>query len=55
MADRLLAIVRDRLDKLLAGWAPDKYPDLAKLLTEFASEVIPAGETSQQLTGTGSG
>jgi DNA-binding MarR family transcriptional regulator len=54
MADRLLTIVRDRLDQLLDGWSPDKYPDLARLLTEFATEVIPAAE-SAQLTRSGSG
>jgi hypothetical protein len=45
IADRLLATVRDRLDKLLDGWSPEQYPDLVHLLSEMAAEVIPARES----------
>ncbi len=50
MADRLLAHIRDRLENLLEGWSPEQYPDLAKLLDEFATEVIPATQPVQSLT-----
>jgi EmrB/QacA subfamily drug resistance transporter len=44
IADKLLAAVRDRLEKLLDGWSPEQYSDLVNLLNEFAAEVIPARE-----------
>jgi EmrB/QacA subfamily drug resistance transporter len=45
IADRLLATVRDRLDKLLEGWSPERYPDLVHLLSDMAAEVIPARDS----------
>jgi DNA-binding MarR family transcriptional regulator len=44
IADTLLASVRDRLDKLLDGWSPERYTDLSNLLNEFATEVMPTHE-----------
>jgi EmrB/QacA subfamily drug resistance transporter len=46
VADRLIANVRSRLEGLLAGWSPEQYPDLVKLLTEFAAEVVPQGRVA---------
>jgi EmrB/QacA subfamily drug resistance transporter len=42
VADQLIAAVRARLENLLEGWSPEQYPDLARLLDTFATEVIPA-------------
>ncbi len=39
-ADRLLAVVRARLEDLLAGWSPEQYPDLVHLLDNFATEIL---------------
>jgi len=50
IADRLIAAVRARLTSLLEGWSPDQYPELARLLSTLASEVIPG---SQELAATG--
>jgi DNA-binding MarR family transcriptional regulator len=50
VADRLLTHIRDRLEKLLDGWTPDRYPDLARLLNEFATEVVPPTQPAQALT-----
>ncbi len=47
IADTLLASVRERLENLLEGWSPDQYPDLSRLLNDFAAEVVPA---AQELT-----
>jgi EmrB/QacA subfamily drug resistance transporter len=41
LADRLIANVRDRLEGLLEGWSPQHYPDLVRLLNEFAVEIVP--------------
>jgi predicted MFS family arabinose efflux permease/DNA-binding MarR family transcriptional regulator len=49
IADTLIANVRDRLEKLLEGWSPEQYDDLAKLLDQFATEVIPSGEPRASL------
>jgi EmrB/QacA subfamily drug resistance transporter len=42
IADTLLASVRNRLEGLLEGWSPEQYPDLSRLLNDFAAEVVPA-------------
>jgi len=41
VADRVIANVRRRLEGLLEGWSPEQYPDLVKLLNDFAAEVVP--------------
>lgn len=40
VADRLTSAVRDRLQGLLEGWSPDRYPDLVHLLDNFAAEIV---------------
>ncbi|HEY2306417.1 MAG TPA: MFS transporter [Streptosporangiaceae bacterium] len=40
IADRLTQAVRQRLEELLKGWSPEQYPDLVKLLDQFASEIV---------------
>jgi DNA-binding MarR family transcriptional regulator len=45
VADQIIAAVRTRLERLLAGWTPEQYPDLVQLLNTLATEVIPATPT----------
>jgi len=40
IADHLTKVVRQRLEELLEGWSPERYPDLVKLLDTFASEIV---------------
>jgi DNA-binding MarR family transcriptional regulator len=49
LADLVLARTRERLDKLLDGWTPDRYPELARTLDEFAVEIIPATQPGKTL------
>jgi EmrB/QacA subfamily drug resistance transporter len=42
IAERLIAVRREMLVRLCAGWSPDKHADLAQLLTRLAREL--AGE-----------
>jgi len=44
VADRLISHVRGRLEALLEGWQPAQYPDLVRLLNDFATEVVTPGE-----------
>jgi EmrB/QacA subfamily drug resistance transporter len=39
-ADQLTTAVRDRLEALLQGWSPDQYPDLVRLMDQFAHEIV---------------
>jgi EmrB/QacA subfamily drug resistance transporter len=49
LADLVVARTRARLDKLLDGWTPDRYPELARTLDEFAVEIIPATQPAKTL------
>jgi EmrB/QacA subfamily drug resistance transporter len=40
IADRMTTAVRDRLEGLLQGWSPEQYPDLVRLLDQFAQEIV---------------
>ena len=40
IADLLTTAVRDRLEGLLRGWSPEQYPDLVRLLDQFANEIV---------------
>jgi hypothetical protein len=40
IADRVTEAVRQRLEELLKGWSPEQYPDLVKLLDQFATEIV---------------
>ena len=40
IADRMTTAVRDRLEGLLRGWSPEQYPDLVRLLDQFANEIV---------------
>jgi hypothetical protein len=48
IAVRLVTTARIRLDALLAGWSPDRYPDLARFLTQLAAEVVPEPKRAHQ-------
>ena len=41
VADQIIDTVRNRLDSLLAGWSPEQYPELARVLDRFASDIVP--------------
>jgi EmrB/QacA subfamily drug resistance transporter len=41
-ADHLIEAVKKRLDGLLQGWSPEQYPELARVLDQFASDIVPA-------------
>jgi hypothetical protein len=51
-SDRLIATVRERLEKLLDGWDPDTYPDLVRLLDSMSVELA---SSSAIQAGTGRG
>jgi hypothetical protein len=40
LADRLTAAVRQRLEEMLQAWSPEQYPDIVKLLDQFANELV---------------
>jgi EmrB/QacA subfamily drug resistance transporter len=40
LADQLTAAVRQRLEEMLQAWSPEQYPDIVKLLNQFASEIV---------------
>ena len=42
VADRLRAVARERLVRLLDGWSPEQYDDLQKLLTRLADDIAQA-------------
>jgi EmrB/QacA subfamily drug resistance transporter len=42
VADELLDAVRSRLESLLEGWSPERYPELVTVLDKFASDLVPA-------------
>jgi hypothetical protein len=44
--------VRSRLDDLLEGWSPEQYPELARVLDRFASDIVP-GTPAKALAGAG--
>jgi hypothetical protein len=50
VADELIDAIRDRLAGLLDGWSPEQYPDLARLLQQFASDIVP-GERALEGSG----
>jgi EmrB/QacA subfamily drug resistance transporter len=39
IADRLVAVRRDRLEQLLAGWSPEQHDELARLLGQLANDL----------------
>jgi EmrB/QacA subfamily drug resistance transporter len=41
VADQVIDTVRERLEGLLDGWSPEHYPELVKVLGQFASEIVP--------------
>jgi hypothetical protein len=41
VADQLIDAVRTRLNGLLQGWSPEQYPELVRLLDQFASDIVP--------------
>ncbi len=41
VADQLIDAVRTRLSGLLQGWSPEQYPELVRLLDQFASDIVP--------------
>ena len=41
VADHLVDVVRDRLEGLLEGWTPDRYPELVQLLENMAADIVP--------------
>ncbi len=41
VADQLIDAVRQRLEGLLDGWSPEQYPELVKVLGQFASDIVP--------------
>jgi len=41
LADHLIEVVHAHLTNLLAGWSPERYPDLARLLNTLATDVMP--------------
>jgi xanthine dehydrogenase iron-sulfur cluster and FAD-binding subunit A len=40
LADQLTVAVRQRLEEMLRAWSPEQYPDIVKLLDQFASELV---------------
>jgi hypothetical protein len=40
LADQLTAAVRQRLEEMLQAWSPEQYPDIVKLLDQFANELV---------------
>ncbi len=49
VADRLTWAVRDRLQGLLEGWSPDRYPDLVHLLDNFAAEIVSSSTVATEV------
>ena len=45
-ADLLITAVRTRLEELLSGWAPESYPELAQVLDQFATDIVPGKEVA---------
>ncbi len=45
-ADLLINAVRTRLEELLHGWAPESYPELARVLDQFATDIVPGREVA---------
>jgi EmrB/QacA subfamily drug resistance transporter len=41
VADELIAAVQTRLTGLLDGWSPEQYPELVRLLQQFATDLAP--------------
>ncbi len=52
VADQIIETVRSRLDDLLEGWSPEQYPELARVLDRFASDIVP-GTPAKALAGAG--
>ncbi|HEY2563257.1 MAG TPA: MDR family MFS transporter [Acidimicrobiales bacterium] len=40
VADQLTVAVRQHLEEMLQAWSPEQYPDIVKLLDQFASEIV---------------
>jgi hypothetical protein len=40
LADQLTTAVRRRLEGMLQAWSPEQYPDIVKLLDQFATEIV---------------
>jgi EmrB/QacA subfamily drug resistance transporter len=40
LAEQLTVAVRQRLEEMLRAWSPEQYPDIVKLLDQFASELV---------------
>ena len=45
VSDQLIGAVRTRLEGLLEGWSPYQYPELARVLDNFATDVVPGRGT----------
>ena len=45
-ADLLITAVRTRLEELLHGWAPEGYPELARVLDQFATDIVPGKQAA---------
>jgi EmrB/QacA subfamily drug resistance transporter len=52
VADQVIDTVRERLESLLDGWSPEHYPELVKVLGQFASEIVPG---TPAMSGSGAG
>jgi hypothetical protein len=44
-ADWLIDAIRSRLERLMEGWSPERFPELKESLDQFACDIVPSAPT----------